>query len=765
MTHSFLAAEVKAGGGEADFCFLPGKADRELMDREGIPFLTGAFSHRDWRDFDLVMITNAYTLEMLNLVPLLEQSGVALYSRSRPSDAPLFLLGGANASAVQGLLKPLETGGWDAVPDGIFFGEGEGAVAQMVKTWQTLDPGLTRGEKLMHLSTAVPGLWTPWTERPVVKARCQARGKDLLTDYPVLNSEEALTARLQISFGCPFFCGFCFEGYDRKPYREVPAREILQAAQELKKNTGARNIDLYSFNFNTHRDIAFLLGELNKQFLNVSFLSQRLDVLEAVPGLLDLELAADKRSFTLGVEGISRRQRRFYQKGLPEESLSRILHRMVRSPIREIKLFYILSGHENREDFQEFHHFLEDLKNLRQQFNPGVKLLFSFGLLIRMPGTPLAYDRLMMDPGAWDPIIQGTKETVEGAGFDFRLAFDTAEYDFSQVLALGGYEVHDLILRSARQQVWFDRSLPPTAGKVLGRWLEDTRWREKNSGEKPSGWPWPLEFLQGVPRDFLYRRYQEAKKYLEEAAPAGTETCLAGNCLGCRSCEGSEKKFLLDHQVNPPGQNQIRDLGNLIKTRGKLGRQVVVVEIPPQWAGAGRAWTEAAFRRRLQMEFPQAALESFDLKELLWLDDKNSLGGCLVTGKTLLEIKGSGDLLSQISRNFRGWPSQDGAFREVRWDIRLPKEGFPEAPVRFSRWLHDRHLPHTLFKQSSSWSWQIAEKGLSKKDILAASAESDGQEILMKISTGPKADIRGYLACFPGVRPEFKAVLHITDIF
>ncbi len=75
-------------------------------------------------------------------------------------------------------------------------------------------------------------------------------------------------------------------------------------------------------------------------------MSQRADILNDTPGLLELELAAGKRSYTLGIEGISRRLRAYLQKGLEESPVRQLLARLLAGGAREVKLFYLLTGYE-----------------------------------------------------------------------------------------------------------------------------------------------------------------------------------------------------------------------------------------------------------------------------------------------------------------------------------------------------------------------------------------------------------------------------------
>jgi len=68
--------------------------------------------------------------------------------------------------------------------------------------------------------------------------------------------------------------------------------------------------------------------ELCRVFRRVNFMSQRLDILAGSPALVSAELAADKRSFTLGIEGISERMRRYYRKGIDEVEIDEAISRL-----------------------------------------------------------------------------------------------------------------------------------------------------------------------------------------------------------------------------------------------------------------------------------------------------------------------------------------------------------------------------------------------------------------------------------------------------
>jgi radical SAM superfamily enzyme YgiQ (UPF0313 family) len=527
IPHLFLFQEVRRALPDSfiDLAFFPSTEQRELFEQEDIPYLIGVQSLRSADEFDLILISNAYTLELINLPYLLIRSGFPLFSSQRGSEWPILILGGSNALAVQSII--CEDG--DSLVDGIFFGEGEGWVGDLARFLQR-NPRMDKKELLEQAARETTGFWATGSLRPVQKAVLHAPEASLLpVEYPILNSPEVHEANLQISYGCPAFCSFCFEGYDRKPYRELSSSDILSAARRIKQAQGNEELNLYSFNFNTHQDILDIILKLHRLFERVSLKSQRLDILQHAGILLEAEVEADKRNFTLGIEGISERQRAWLHKSLSMKEIASLLNRLLELKIRRIKLFYILTGHETDEDFKAFRRFVKWLKKTRRSKKRRARVIFSFGLLIRMPFTPLRYDRLLLDERAWRLLIGQAKSACETNGFEFRLAFDWPTYCVTQVLALGGYWLIEPIVALAQKGYYFDITLPPTYWDELEEWMRRSgHWNGAFLGEKGPDYSFALKFVESdVSSDFLYRQYQEAQ--------VGEDN---GYCLGNREQPG-----------------------------------------------------------------------------------------------------------------------------------------------------------------------------------------------------------------------------------
>jgi len=157
----------------------------------------------------------------------------------------------------------------------------------------------------------------------------------------------------------------------------------------LKKSSGACDIELFSYNFNMHRDIIEIIPAVGRLFFQVSLLSQRIDSIVRNPSILEAEFAAGKRSFTLGIEGISQRMRNYYQKGLITEQVRKATISILERNARELKLFYIIAGLENSYDIEEFKAFCEEIARFKEQTHTTTRVIVSVGYLVRLPFTPL----------------------------------------------------------------------------------------------------------------------------------------------------------------------------------------------------------------------------------------------------------------------------------------------------------------------------------------------------------------------------------------
>lgn len=769
-SHLLLFAETRRALPSAfiDFAFFPERQDRETLLAEGLPWFSGLVSGRSPADFDLVLVSNAFGLELLNLPYLFSTSGMApkaseraakrAHARSKAGDArtgeaagaaedPIVVLGGSNAASAGALLFGSGGPESDSFVDAMFFGEGEGAIGELAVILTR--PARTAEERLAEAS-AIKGLWRARSGAAASRRVVRPQPPPLL-EYPILNSEEAGTARLQITAGCPGYCAFCLEGWDRRPYREVPLADILAAARELRAHSGAETLELYSFNFNTHTDIYRLLFELNRIFRRVNLMSQRLDILARQRTLLRLELAADKRSFTLGIEGISARMRRYYRKGLEDRDLAFIFERLIAPGLRELKLFYILSGFENEEDLAEFASFAKDLKARRESQAPGLRVLVSAGYLVRLPFTPLQFASLALDPPRLERIAASVKSACEAAGVEFRLAVDIDDYRADQLLALGGPKIARWLAEAPARGFVFDGGISRRAAESLIAHAErEGMLRSTFSDEKDGLWRPPLAFIEEDSHHaMLYEQYREAVACRDRAL------CLGGPCSDCGACEEAEdRRFLLEHRIEEPPARDFPDrIGRLIAAKTAFPRVLVELELPAALRGATPQYRSSWVLRRLSAATRGAERAVFEAEELLF--SKGRLAELLPTfhGRCVFALAGPDAQATSAAAIAAGFTPIEALPEPSRIDVEVELEPpfGAGAYAALRDWLAAERIEVVERKSGGRRLLAPASRDLKKRlvyevaiDPLRGGAD-EGEAFSCALALGPKARLGDWL--------------------
>jgi len=474
----------------------------------------------------------------------------------------------------------------EGLVDGVLLGDGERAFPRFLEVfgaWRA-DP---RERLLERLRAEVRGFYDPEAYRqvfdgngrlaaiepragapfPVEAHRARDEALDVaFTGGPLFYEAEAAgVSHLLISAGCPYFCSFCKESWEQKPYRERSAERLLAAATALKANLGLRELNLMTFNANTVSRLGFLLDRLEPLFERVSLKSQRFDAIVSQPRLLERQLAAGKRTYTCAMEGISDRLRRYLRKNLDGATLLAGFRELFRRNVRQMKIFLIVTGREDEGDLAEFDRFLGSLQELLAPLKGKPVLTFSLAALYRPPHTPLQFEPRRRDGAALEAAFAAVSRAVSRHGFECRSSAGPADALLSEFLSYGDRRLTPVLVQASlargfryrgeveaplaaffREEIR-RRGLPPFEGKALEepREAEDRQTHEGPAGPTAPSTVLPWDDVDtGIGKAFLWKEYQalladrEGKACL--APPLGS-----GVCLGCGACrtEG-ERRFV-----------------------------------------------------------------------------------------------------------------------------------------------------------------------------------------------------------------------------
>jgi hypothetical protein len=734
-SHLVLFAECRKAREDAyiDFGFFPGKRDRAVLDSHNAPYYYGLASGRGPRDFDLVLVSNSFALELPNLSYLFSTSGLPSRASARESaeeeegsGLPIIILGGSNAASAGALLFPgsENEAGSDCLVDAIFFGEGEFALGDMALLGTS--SGRTRRERLEDLCK-VEGLWVAGSGTPATR-HCAKPYPPSLALFPVLNSSLSSTAKLQISAGCPGYCSFCLEGWESRPYRELPVAEIVEAARTLKIHSGASVLEVYSYNFNTHEAIFRLIFELNRIFRRVNFMSQRLDILAASPELVETELSADKRSFTLGIEGISERMRAYYRKGIGLEDIERAVELLSRPSVRELKLFYILAGFEDEDDITEFASFAKRLSERKRRFAPSMRILVSAGYLVRLPFTPLEFAPLCLDGERLAAVSRKMEGACAAVGIEFRLAANFESYYVDQLLALGGGRLGAWIESAAAKGIMYDGELSRGTGSALEAFAREAGGLDSSfAAEKSKLWRPPLAFADEN-HETLYKNYLLASSFTPKEGR-----------LPVPERHGAEEGRRLEH---------------LMEVKRRFPSVLVRLSFPPELARATPEYRASYLQRKIFASCPEAATFLFDAEEALFAKGEAlELFAQRYWGLACYRLVGADEARIKKAAKTAGLEvlaaKPDPQLIEV--ELKLPLAFARTAEEAIKAYLAEERISFIETKRGSSRLLECSGRDVNKRKVFIEaeirSREAEGESyFLARLKLGRKARIESLLA-------------------
>lgn len=578
MSHSLMAqiyAELPKTF--TDLGFLPKPNDYDLLLENGFPAWFGTNSKLAPHRFDVLSITHAVSMEQLNFVPLLHDSGIPIFKQQRMEreDIPLIVVGGANSGTTAPLSGPwTDSQGrtWSGFVDAVIYGDGEEAAKEFIEVVREgKKAGLSKKQILRNCHGRVKGFYEPdcyehtydgkgvllkierkedrsYAEFPVKRATVEDLDTVRTLETKVLpytGDGASVDVAIAGSVGCIGSagwgaCSFCREGSEG-PYRERSLPRVMDALAQATRNQGTKEVSFFSLNFNQYGDFFPLVAQSVQRGYKVGLISQRIDMLAETPEQIHVQRWLKKSNFTLGVEGISARMRAYLNKNLQEWEILRCSAEMMKNGAGELKYFQIVTGLETDIDVDEFCAMMEKVNVIKSKLGATTRFRVSF-----TPLFPSAFTALQFAPAnaaikhgsrSLDRLFQRAKEL----GWGRRLSVSGEEPLVSNTINQGGRNITGLLIDSHFRDGWrFYGNVPK------GTW---ERWKRRIDanpnidlehiwGEKSFEYIFPWEDISySTSKEIVWRGYMKAVAFQGVTYCLTTRTvkgvCHANECGAC----------------------------------------------------------------------------------------------------------------------------------------------------------------------------------------------------------------------------------------
>jgi radical SAM superfamily enzyme YgiQ (UPF0313 family) len=202
-------------------------------------------------------------------------------------------------------------------------------------------------------------------------------------------------APIEIMRGCTRGCRFCHAGMVTRPVRERPVEEVVEAVEEIVKNTGFEEIGLLSLSSSDYGEVKRLVRTIGDQWgaqgLSISLPSLRIETMSA--DLMDALRDTRRGGFTLAPEAATEKMRDIINKYVPDAQVLDTAREIYRRGWRTIKLYFMI-GHpsETLEDVQAICELSKAVLREGQKIHgPKANVNVGVSTFIPKPHTPFQW--------------------------------------------------------------------------------------------------------------------------------------------------------------------------------------------------------------------------------------------------------------------------------------------------------------------------------------------------------------------------------------
>ncbi len=420
--------------------------DRFTLDNPHFGALTGY----GLKDFDVILASISYELDLINLIKMLLNNGINPQAKKRRK--PFIIIGGIPPTA-----NPMP---YSAIGDAVFVGEGE-LVLELLKE-------LVNEIKITNLDNKETLLSMLYDRsRSIYSDVLESWGIiDKLTKFYVKDLNKSFHPTLQIrsllkspvygegyyveaSRGCKWLCPFCLESYVTYPFRFRSLTKILELIDDGLKHAKERRVIFLSLSFFDHPDSTKILTSLLENGIKFSVPSLRYDTLDEFK--VDLILKGGQKTITIAPETVEEIPSCAIRKCFKGEEITQLV-RYILSKGANVKLYFMVGIPGESDDVgRKIAKFINDILN-KSRIVRRKQVRLTVNPLIPKPNTPMQYLGMISKK----EFRKKVKELISGIESKSIVRINVYEWNYAYVQAaigLGDKNLGNILINAAQEGI------------------------------------------------------------------------------------------------------------------------------------------------------------------------------------------------------------------------------------------------------------------------------------------------------------------------
>lgn len=347
----------------------------------------------------------------------------------------------------------------------------------------------------------------------------------------------------------------CHEG-QAQAWRQKSLEKIVKEATIARNRSLASTFSCFSFNSNFHTFYEDIMAFASKTFPKVSAIAMRADEIASRPDYFKMDKYLGISRMTLGVEGVSDRIRNGYLgKALERDKIFTAAKACFVNRFMQIKWFFILTGKEEQQDWEEGVKMLKELVDMRETTGANTHMKVSFSILCYYPHTPIAWEeRKAIKHVLNDARIPYFIEKCMEMGVGVRFSSRGHSVVFQQLNLDVGRPMTAVYEKMWKDTGWiFYRNIPdPVVDKCIEIIKEQGMPFDRMFDKRPYTWIFPSQVIRVKNEEFLIQASKDINEF--KAGEYCMKTQARPVKRGCKNCglcsTPKERQEMVDRPIN-----------------------------------------------------------------------------------------------------------------------------------------------------------------------------------------------------------------------